>query len=188
MQAERRLASASERVGVATAALFPSIRLTGSLGYETAEFDDILDDDGEWWIVELDLVMPLFNSGARRAQVSIAESRFNQARLAYEETVLQALSEVSDALNLFYKSGETLEAELALEQASTEYLQLAQKRYRNGVLSYLDVLDAQRRLFEAEISVSLARQAQLFSLVALYKALGGGWKPALTEQSTALSS
>jgi len=176
MQAEQELIARSESIGVATAGLFPNFELTGEFGYETSEFDDLLDSDGSTWIIELDVLMPLFNAGARRAKVRVAESQFNQARLNYELTVLEALREVSDALNQFYKSGETLDAELYLERASTEYLRLATKRYRNGVLPYIDVLDAQRRLFDAQISVSTARQAQLFALVDLYKALGGGWE------------
>ena len=90
----------------------------------------------------------------------------NQARLNYEQVVL-----------------ETLQALLDLEQSSAEYLGLAEKRYRNGVRAYLDVLDAQRLLFEAQISVSDARQAQLFALVDLYKALGGGWDPQVVLES-----
>jgi multidrug efflux system outer membrane protein len=181
LQAEQELRSASEAVGVATAGLFPSIQLTGSLGYETDDFDDLMDSDGEFWIVNLDVVMPLFNAGARRAELSAAESRFNQARLAYEQVVLESLREVSDSLNRFYKSGETLEARLDLERASAEYLNLASKRWRNGVLAYIDVLDAQRSLFEAQIGVSVAREAQLLALVDLYKALGGGWDPSALE-------
>lgn len=127
-------------------------------------------------------MMPVFNAGARRAQVSAAESRFNQARLTYEQVVLEALREVSDSLNQFYKAGETLQAELELERASAEYLSLAQKRYRNGVLAYIDVLDARRSLFDAQISVSNARQSQLFALVGLYKALGGGWDPEVIKE------
>lgn len=177
MEAEQNLIAASEAVGVATAKLFPNITLTGGLGYETDEFEDLLDDDGEFWIVQLDVAMPLFNAGARRAQLSAAESRFNQARLAYEQAVLDALREVSNSLNQFYKSGEALTAQLALEKASSEYLNLATKRYRNGVLAYLDVLDAQRQLFSAQIAVSIARERQLVALVQLYKALGGGWNP-----------
>ena len=186
MQAEQQLIAASESVGVATAGLLPNIRITGSLGYETDEFDDLLDSDGDFWIANLDVVMPLFNAGARRAELRTAESRFNQARLVYEQVVLQALRETSDALNRFYKSGETLEAELELERASTEYLRLAFKRYRNGVLAYIDVLDARRSLFEAQISVSVARQEQLFALVDLYRALGGGWDPASIPQEPEL--
>lgn len=181
MRAEQNLVSASERVGFATAQLFPSIRLTGALGYETEDFDDLLDSDGDYWIFNLDVVMPLFNAGARKAQVSAAESRFNQARLAYEQVVLEAFREVSDSLNGFYKAGETLEAELQLQSASNEYLVLAQKRYRNGVLAYIDVLDARRSLFEAQLSVSAARQRQMLALVSLYKALGGGWDPAAIQ-------
>jgi multidrug efflux system outer membrane protein len=176
--AEQRLAASSELVGVAKARLFPSISLTGDLGTQTMDFEDLLDSDGKYWIVNVDILMPLFNAGGRRAELSAAESRYNQTRLAYEEVVLQALRETSDALNNFHKSGEALEANLALEKASAEYLSLATKRYRNGVLSYLDVLDAQRLLFDAELSVSTARERQLVALVDLYKALGGGWNPA----------
>ena len=133
LQAEQALVTASEEVGVATAGRFPSIELTGSFGTESAALEDIVDSDGEFWILNLDLVMPLFNAGARRARVTAAESRFNQARLRYEQVVLEALREVSDSLNQFYKAGEALQIQLELERASTEYLNLAQKRYRNGV-------------------------------------------------------
>jgi multidrug efflux system outer membrane protein len=178
MQAEQELIAASEAVGVATARLFPNITLTGGLGYESDDFNDLLDDDGEFWIARLDIAMPLFNAGARRAQLSATESRFNQSRLAYELSVIEALREVSDSLNKFYKAGESLQAELALEEASRGYLELATKRHRNGVLAYLDVLDAQRQLFDAQIAESVAREGQLVAMVGLYKALGGGWDPA----------
>ena len=177
MQAEQTLVAASERIGVAKARLFPSISITGDLGIESAEFSDLLNSDGKYWILNIDVVMPLFNAGARKAELSAAQSRFNQARLQYEQVVIQALREVSDSLNQFHKSGESLEAILALQKASEEYLVLATKRYRNGVLAYLDVLDAQRLLFDAQIAASVARQDQLFALVNLYKALGGGWEP-----------
>jgi len=184
MRAGQELIAASELIGVSKARLFPSIRLTGDLGFKTTEFSSMLDSDGKYWIIELDVIMPLFNAGARKAEVSAAESRFNQARLIYEQVVLEALREVSDALNRFYKSGETFQALLELERASAEYLKLAEKRYRNGILAYLDVLDAQRALFDARISVSEARQAQLFALVDLYKALGGGWDPEAISTGT----
>lgn len=178
MQAEQQLIASSEAVGIATARLLPNITLTGGLGFQTEEFDDFFDDEGEYWIAQLDIAMPLFNAGARRAQLSAAQARFNQTRLRYEQVVLQALREVSDSLNQFYKSGELLQAQLSLESAAAEYLSLATKRYRNGVLAYLQVLDAQRQLFDAQIAVSIAREAQLRALVGLYKALGGGWEPA----------
>ena len=181
MRAEQELRSASEGVGVATAGLYPNFQFTTAVGYESDDFDDIVDSDAEFWIINLDVAMPLFNAGARRAELSAAESRFNQARLRYEQVVIESFREVSDSLNKFYKAGETLEAELALERASAEYLRLAEKRYRNGVLAYLDVLDARRSLFDAQLSVSNAREGQLTALVALYKALGGGWDPEALE-------
>jgi outer membrane protein TolC len=107
--------------------------------------------------------------------LTAAEHRYNEARLEWEQSLLIALREVADGLVQFRKSGEVLNAETALERASAEYLELARKRYRNGVLAYIDVLDAQRSLFIAQIAVSQARQARLAALVNLYKALGGGW-------------
>jgi multidrug efflux system outer membrane protein len=129
--------------------------------------------------------MPLFNAGARRAQLTAAESRFNQSRLAYEQSVLEALREVSDSLNQFYLAGGNLAALSDLERASAEYLALARKRYRNGVLAYIDVLDAQRRLLDAQVGVTEARRVQLKAVVELYKALGGGWDPAPLEEVAA---
>ncbi len=177
MLTEQLLMAASEEVGVAIADRYPSIQLTGSFGTQTEEFNDLLDSDGEYWIANLDLVMPLFDAGSRRARVQAAESRFNQARLAWERAILEALREVADALVEFNQARAILDADLALEHASAEYLELATKRYRNGVLSYIDVLDAQRSLFAAQLSVSASRQAQHISMVELYKSLGGGWDP-----------
>ena len=175
MQAEQIAIAASEEVGVATASLYPSIFLTASGGTETQDFSDLLNSEGEYWIVNLDIIMPLFNAGARRATLTAAEHRYNEARLQWEQSLLVALHEVADALVQFRKAGEALDAEMALESASEEYLVLAYKRYRNGVLAYIDVLDAQRSLFTAQIAVSRARQTRLSTLVNLYKALGGGW-------------
>lgn len=163
----------------------PGIRLTASGGSESDDFDALLDSDAEFWILNLDVSIPLFNAGARRAQLTAAESRFNQSRLAYEQSVLEALREVSDSLNQFYLAGENLAALSDLERASAEYLALARKRYRNGVLAYIDVLDAQRRLLDAQVGVTEARRVQLKAVVELYKALGGGWDPAPLEEVAA---
>lgn len=184
MQAEQNLISASERVGVAKAKLLPSFQLTGSLGYETEEFDDLLDSDGKTWILEIDVITPLFNAGARRAELSAAESRFNQARLTYQKAVLESLKEVSDSLNQFHKATEALTALLDLKASTEEYLRLAELRYRNGVLAYIDVLDARRQLFDAQISVTGARENQFFALVNLYKAVGGGWDPKSIQEGS----
>jgi len=186
MRAEQQMIAASEAVGVATAGLYPNFQFTTSVGYESDDFDSFINSDAKFWILNLDVAMPLFNAGARRAQLSAAESRFNQSRLNYEQIIIESFREVSDSLNNFYKAGETLEAQLALQHASAEYLSLADKRYRNGVLAYLDVLDARRSLFEAQVAVSFAREEQLLALVSLYKALGGGWDPdALTIRQLA---
>lgn len=177
MAAEQEVIAACQEVGVATADLLPNIFLTADGGIQSQDFDDLLNRDGDFWIVNLDILMPLFNAGARRAELTAAEHRYNEARLQWEQALLGALREVADALVRFRKSGEELEAVLVLQQASEEYLTLAFKRYRNGVLAYIDVLDAQRSLYLAQIGVSQARLARLQALVQIYKSLGGGWNP-----------
>lgn len=183
MQAEQSLRIASEKVGVAKAAFFPSLTLTTSLGYETAEFEDLLDSDGEKWIVAGNLLTPIFNAGRLDAQYTVAQIELKQAKLAYEQSVLQSMREVSDALKQFYKNKDVLQAHLELEVASREYYILAMKRYRLGILAYLDVLDAQRKLLDAQLKVSDSREKQLQSVVALYKSLGGGWDGELVAQT-----
>jgi multidrug efflux system outer membrane protein len=96
--------------------------------------------------------------------------------------VLQSLQEVSDALESYSRSKEELEAHLDLVKSSQEYLRLATLRYYNGVLSYLDLLDAQRQLFNGELSLSESKRDRLVALVQLYKALGGGWKASEDSQ------
>ena len=178
MRAEKQLHIASEKVGIAKAAFFPSLKLTSSVGYETVEFGDLLDSDGQKWLFESNLLTPIFNAGSLRAQYSVAQIELQQAKLAYEKTVLQSMREVSEALHQFYKTKDVLQAHMTLEVASREYYILAVKRYRMGIHAYLDVLDAQRKLLDAQLKVSGSREKQLQSLVALYKSLGGGWDEA----------
>jgi len=176
MRTEQALRIATEQVGIAKAAFFPSLKLTSSVGFETVEFEDLLDSDGKKWIIESNLLFPIFHAGRLNAQFSVAEIELKKAKLAYEQSVLQSMREVSDALKHFYKSKEILQAHLELVEASNEYYVLAMKRYRIGILAYLDVLDAQRKLLDAQLKVSSSRESQLQSMVSLYKALGGGWE------------
>ena len=184
IEAENLLRASSERIGVAQAAFLPNISLTGSFGVESEEFQDLLSTNGQAWVIELNALAPLFNAGRISAQYKASKTRYQQDLVRYEQTVLKALHEVSDLINAFYKNQTALDAQATLVSASNEYLELAIKRYRNGVLAYIDVLDAQRRLFDAQLSESQVREKQLQITVDLYKALGGGWE----QERQALSS
>jgi multidrug efflux system outer membrane protein len=121
-------------------------------------------------------VGPIFDAGRNRGNLQAARSRFDQAVIGYEQVVQQALFEVNTALSAYGLSAKQRLAQDRLIAASERYYQLALARYRNGTIAYLDVLDANRRLFEAQLSRSQTLRDQLNSLVGLYRALGGGWK------------
>jgi multidrug efflux system outer membrane protein len=180
-EAEQQLMGANARLGVAIARRYPSIRLTGAYGVASNELSDILRDDAVTWAAGLDLLAPVFDAGRRQANVEVARAQLEQALIRYEQTVQQAFREVSDALSAHERAREVEEAQARLVEASAEYLRLASLQYRNGVVMYLDVLDAQRQLFDAELSRSESIRNQLTSLVQIYRALGGGWMPAADE-------
>jgi outer membrane protein TolC len=127
-------------------------------------------------MIGLDAAMPIFNAGRNKARLKIARQKYEQACLSYRKIVLRSLQEVSNSLETYWRTEEALESRLQLVEASEEYVRLARLQYYNGILSYLDLLDAQRQLFNAELSLSESKRDRLLSLVQLYKALGGRWK------------
>jgi multidrug efflux system outer membrane protein len=175
LAAEHELASANARIGEAKALLYPSIALTGSYGWESTDLGDLLDAPSRTWSFGANLLQPIFNAGQNRRRVDVSESQQRQALYSYEQSILIALREVEDALVGFRKSGDRRSSEELRVQAERQVLDLAELRYRGGVADYLEVLDAQRSLFDAELDASQTVRDQLVSLVQLYKALGGGW-------------
>ncbi len=176
--AEEALASANARIGEAKALLFPSIALTGAFGWESTELDDLLDSPAQSWSIGANLLQPIFNSGQNRRRVDVAESRMRQALYAYERAVLLAFRDVEDALAGLRQTGLQRGAEGERVAAERKVLELAELRYRGGVADYLEVLDAQRSLFDSELGETDAQRDELLFLIQLYKALGGGWPQA----------
>ncbi|HEX9800008.1 MAG TPA: efflux transporter outer membrane subunit [Thermoanaerobaculia bacterium] len=176
--AEQALVAANARIGVARAALFPSISLTGSAGSESRELDELLSSGTGVWQVALGLLQPVFHGGKLRRQVAASEARQRQALAAYAKAVQTALAEVEDAL----VARRTLAAERAALGRRAEALgrarRLATLRYDAGDASYLEVLDAERNLFRAELELVGAERAEATAAIALFRALGGGWKAA----------
>lgn len=172
--AEQALIAANANVGVAKSAFFPNINITGSYGTETDELDKIFDSQGVTWSLLGGITAPIFNAGSISAQYDIAKESSKQALLAYRSTILNAYFEVNDAMNSFRRSELAIEAQQELVEASRGYTRLAMLRYRNGVSSSLDLMDAQRSLFNAELTLSEVRRDKLLAMIKLYRSLGGG--------------
>jgi multidrug efflux system outer membrane protein len=174
-EAEEQLAASNARIGVAKALLYPSIALTGSFGWESTELGGLFDSQSQAWSLSANLLQPIFNAGQNRRRVEVSESQQRQALYAYERSVLQAFREVEDSLVDSRQSSLRRGSERERVAAERKVLELAELRYRGGVAAYLDVLDAQRSLFNAELDEAGAMRDEFVSRIQLYKALGGGW-------------
>ncbi|MCZ2441147.1 MAG: efflux transporter outer membrane subunit [Burkholderiales bacterium] len=174
--AEQQLIAANANIGVARANFFPRITLTASLGRVSTDLEGLLGSGGSGaWSFGPSLTLPIFDGGRNQANLEVAQAARAIAVAQYEKAIQSAFREVADAL----ASRDTLDAQLAAmgEQARAERarVELVELRYRNGVASHLDLLDAQRSLFAVEQALVQAQLAQRVADVQLYKALGGGW-------------
>jgi NodT family efflux transporter outer membrane factor (OMF) lipoprotein len=173
--AEAQLHAAVARQGVAVAMLYPSLSLTGSAGYQAGSSSALTDWAARYTSIGPAIDLPIFDAGQRRANIRIAEAGAKAAALAYAQTVLSALQETEDAMS-GYQQEQLRLAQLDVATAEARRaLELAQSRFQAGTVSFRDVLDAQSRLQQAEAAWTLSRAAAAENLVALYRALGGGW-------------
>jgi multidrug efflux system outer membrane protein len=174
-QAEQQLHAAMARIGVAQGALMPTITLTGEYGSQSQDFSNLFKSSTEIYQLFGGVSIPIFTGGQVGKQVDVARARAAQARYSYEQTVLLALEEVNDALVGVRATRDVTAAQERQVDALRSAFRLADRRYQNGISSYLEVLDAQRNLFTAELALAQAERQQLSAAVELYKALGGGW-------------
>jgi multidrug efflux system outer membrane protein len=173
--AEQSMIAANAQIGVARAALFPTISLTAGLGAQSAQFASLLSSGAGIWSLGVGIVGPVFDAGRREARVDQAGARREQALAGYQRSIETAFREVSDALvNVEQTGGSEAELEARL-RAARNALQLSTVRYESGYSPFLEVLDAQRTANEAELAFVRNRQARLAFSVDLMKALGGGW-------------
>ncbi len=172
--AELRLKAANANIGAARAAFFPRLSLTAALGSASPALSGLFDSGSGSWSFAPQLLLPLFDGGRNRANLSLGETRKHLAVADYEKTIQVAFREVADALAARTYLGEQVAAQRAAREAQAERLALLQLRFDNGVASALDVLDAQRELFGAEQSLVQARLLRSTSAVDLYRVLGGG--------------
>src|SRR5690606_13013738 len=164
------------RIGVAKAALFPTISLTAAYGGESAELGDILKSAARIWTMGVGLNLPIFDAGIRGARVDQATAQQKQALASYEGAIQTAFREVNDALVTVRQSAEREAALATSEQAAGKALEIAQNRYKSGYVGFLEVLDAQRVHNDITLAYIQSRQDRLAATVDLFKALGGGWQ------------
>ena len=181
LASEAELAAQTARIGIAQAARWPSLSLTGALGFESDDLSTLTDSGSDFWSAGLGIVQPLFNAGRNRSRVEAEEARTEQALLAYEQTVQRAFREVEDALVAVRTYRAEHEARRRQVAAARSAATLSRARYDGGVTSYLEVLDTERSLFNAELTESQTLRLYINAIIELYKALGGGWNPESNE-------
>lgn len=183
ISAEEEVIAANALIGAARAAFFPTISLTGSYGNSSIKLHDLFAAAARQWDYAVSLTVPLFNYGRTSYHVDAAEMRKLEALYAYQQTVLKALQEVNDALIAHEKTKELVEVQKRRVEVFKRYLNLANLQYDNGQTDYLNVLDAERNLFEAELGLAETQGNSFLTFVNLYKALGGGWVVAADRES-----
>ena len=184
-QAEAQLHAATADIGVAQANFYPSMNLTGSIGLQSLQWSHAFDLSSRQYAFGPGLTIPIFEGGRLRSTLHLREAQQEEAALTYQKTVLQAWHEVDDALTA-YQAQQARRDQLALAVSDNRRaLNLAQQRYAQGVADFLDVLTAQRSLLQTQLELQRSTTIVSTNLVALYKALGGGWEKDLPRQQTA---
>ena len=177
LASEAALAAQTARIGIAEAARWPSLSLTGSLGLESDDLSILNDSGSDFWNAGISVLAPVFNAGRNKERVAIERARTEQALLSYEQAVLRAFREVEDALVAARTYRDEFAARERQVAAARSAAVLSRARYNGGVTSYLEVLDTERSLFSAELSESQTLRQYFNAVIELYKALGGGWNP-----------
>jgi multidrug efflux system outer membrane protein len=177
VQAERTYAASVARIGVADAARFPTFAIVGSFGSQAGAPTNVFGAQTRVYQALIGFSFPLFDNGKLASSSAAARARAEQARASYEEVALNALREANDALVAVHTARDEALAEATQVNALRQALDLATVRYQAGLSTYLDLLDAQRGVFGAELAMSQAQLGELTAAVQLYKALGGSWVP-----------
>ena len=174
-QAEQALVAANARIGVAKAQFFPTISLTGLFGWASTELSNLFNGPAQVWSWGGAAVAPIFTGGSLLGQFWASEAIQQQTLFNYQSTVQTAFREVNDSLIDQRRTREQLEAQKRQVESLKEYARIARLRYDNGYTSYIEVLDAERSLFSAELTYAQTQGILFGALVNLYKSMGGGW-------------
>src|ERR1700736_4456010 len=174
--AEQNLIAANAQIGIARAAYFPQLSLSGLLGGQSSQLASLFSGPHSAWSFVPQVTQPIFTAGRLRSNVRLAEAERNSALVQYEKTIQTAFTDVSNALIAHQRTRESRLEQEKLVAALQDRKRLAYIRYRGGVDTQLNALDADRDLFQAELALAQIRLNELLSVVQLYKALGGGWQ------------
>ncbi len=172
---EREMAAQNARIGIARAALFPSVKIGANAGLETSFLDQLSKASSKVWGVGPEMHLPIFDAGKRSAEVDASKAVYEQTAARYRSTVLTAVREVEDALSGIHVLARQSAAQTRTVEAAQRTVDLAQKRYAAGLVAYFEVLDAQRTLLRSEVEAVRTKGEHFLSTVLLIKALGGGW-------------
>jgi len=175
LRAEQTLIAANARIGVAKSLYFPTISLTGAFGTVSTDLSNLFTASSRAWNYGVPVSVPLFTAGRIGGEVKAAEAAQQQAVYGYQQAIQNAFREVDDALLDRGKSGQRLDALSRQLKALNNYARLARMRYDEGYTSYLEVLDADRSLFNVELAHTTSQNALFRSLINIYKSMGGGW-------------
>jgi multidrug efflux system outer membrane protein len=173
---EHDLIAANAEIGVARAAYFPQLTISGLAGGQSTQLASLFSGPHTFWNLAPQVTQPIFTAGRLKSNVRLAEAEREHALVQYEKTIQTAFAEVSNALIAYQRVRESREKQEELVYALQDRVRLAYVRYRGGVDTQLNALDADRDLFAAELSLSQIRLNELLTIVQLYKALGGGWQ------------
>ena len=174
-QAEQLLIAANANIGVAKALYFPTISLTGDFGLESTSLSNLFTSAARTWSYGIPVSIPIFTAGRIGGEVKAAEATQQQALYSYQQVILNAFREMEDALIDHSKSGQRLDALNLQLKALRNYVRLARLRFDEGYTSYLEVLDAERSLFNVELLHTASQNTLFRSLIDIYKSMGGGW-------------
>lgn len=175
-RAERQLAAATAQIGAATADLYPKFSLAGAFGLQSVSASDWFSAPSRFWSIGPTITWPVFDAGKIRANIEIRNAQQEQALRLYEKSVLSAFEDVENALVNYGNEQTRYRSLLDAVAANRRALQMADELYRQGLVAFLNVLDAQRTLYLSESDLAQSEAVMASNLVALYKALGGGWQ------------
>ena len=175
-EAEQRLIAANAQIGVAKSYYFPQISLTGFLGGQSRALSEIFTGPARYWNITPTALLPIFNAGQVRVGVRLSETQKREMVISYQRTIYSGFREVSDALIRYERTREQHRQQDRLVHALSETARLSNLRYQGGLDSYLQVLDAERSLFQGRLTLAQLSLQEVLSFVQVYRALGGGWQ------------
>jgi multidrug efflux system outer membrane protein len=176
LQAEQNLIAANAQIGVARAAYFPQISLTGTAGYETPALTNLFTGPAGIWALAGSVAQPIFEGGRLKSNVRLAEAQHEQTLLTYQQTIQGAFRDVSNGLIAYRKNREFRVQQEHLLESAQDAARLSEVRFKAGTTDYLEVLTNETNSFSAALGLAQAQANELIALVQIYQALGGGWQ------------